>query len=176
MFKITIIVIKLFLYSFMSMSSEFYNFQFDSIEGSKMPLKNYKGKVVLLVNTASMCGFTKQYSGLQELHDEYKDKGLVVLGIPSNSFMQEHTSEDKVKDFCETNFNITFPMTKIEEVIGSEKHPLYGWLKEEHGIKPKWNFHKILIDKEGNVVNSYSSLTKPKSEKLIKIIEEKIKG
>ena len=154
MLKITIIVIKLFLYSFVSMSSEFYNYEFESIEGSKMPLKNYKGKVVLLVNTASMCGFTKQYTGLQELHDEYKDKGLVVLGIPSNSFMQEHTSEDKVKDFCETNFNITFPMTKIEEVIGSEKHPLYGWLREEHGIKPKWNFHKILIDKEGKVVNS----------------------
>ena len=147
MLKITIIVIKLFLYSFISMSSEFYNYEFESIEGSKMPLKNYKGKVVLLVNTASMCGFTKQYTGLQELHDEYKDKGLVVLGIPSNSFMQEHTSEDKVKDFCETNFNITFPMTKIEEVIGSEKHPLYGWLKEEYGIKPKWNFHKILMIK-----------------------------
>ena len=140
MLKIIIIVVKLFFYSFMSNSSEFYNFQFESIEGNKMPLKNYKGKVVLLVNTASMCGFTKQYTGLQELHDEYKDKGLVVLGIPSNSFMQEHTSEDKVKDFCETNFNITFPMTKIEEVIGNEKHPLYRWLKEEHGIKPKWNF------------------------------------
>ena len=129
MLKITIIVIKLCLYSFISMSSEFYNYEFESIEGSKMPLKNYKGKVVLLVNTASMCGFTKQYTGLQELHDEYKDKGLVVLGVPSNSFMQEHTSEDKVKDFCETNFNITFPMTKIEEVIGSEKHPLYAWLR-----------------------------------------------
>ena len=86
MLKITIIVIKLFLYSFMSMSSEFYNFQFESIEGSKMPLKNYKGKVILLVNTASMCGFTKQYSGLQELHDEYKDKGLEILAFPSDEF------------------------------------------------------------------------------------------
>ena len=171
-----ILIIKFFLLSFLLMSSEFYNFQFESIEGNNMPLKNYEGKVVLLVNTASMCGFTKQYSGLQELHEEYKDKGLIVLGVPSNSFMQEHTSEDKVKDFCETNFNITFPMTKIEEVIGSEKHPLYEWLKREHGIKPKWNFHKILIDKAGNIVNSYSSLTKPKSDKLIKIIEEKIKG
>ena len=141
------------------MSSEFYSFKFDSIDGSKMSLDSYKNKVVLIVNTASMCGFTKQYGGLQDLYESYRDKGLVVLGIPSNSFMQEHTSEDKVKDFCETNFNITFPMTKIEEVIGSEKHPLYGWLKEEHGIKPKWNFHKILIDKEGKVVNSYSSLT-----------------
>ena len=124
MLKITIIVIKLFLYSFMSMSSEFYNFQFESIEGNKMPLKNFRGKVVLLVNTASMCGLTKQYAGLQDLHEEYQDKGLVVLGVPSNSFMQEHASEDKVKDFCETNFNITFPMTKIEEVKGAEKHPL----------------------------------------------------
>ena len=171
MLKITIIVIKLFLYSFVSMSSEFYNYEFESIEGSKMPLKNYKGKVVLLVNTASMCGFTKQYTGLQELHDEYKDKGLVVLGIPSNSFMQEHTSEDKVKDFCETNFNITFPMTKIEEVIGSEKHPLYGWLKEEHGIKPKWNFHKILINKDGKIEETFSSFTKPMSNKIISKIE-----
>ena len=176
MLKITIIVIKLFLYSFMSMSTEFYNFQFESIEGNKMPLKNFRGKVVLLVNTASMCGLTKQYAGLQELHEEYQDKGLVVLGVPSNSFKQEHASEDKVKDFCETNFNITFPMTQIEEVIGSEKHPLYAWLKEEYGIKPKWNFHKVLFDKSGNLVDSYSALTKPKSNKLIKVIEEKIKG
>ena len=171
-----VIIIKIFLLSFWSMSTEFYNFQFESIEGKKMPLRTYEGKVVLLVNTASMCGFTKQYTGLQELYDIYKDKKFVVLGVPSNSFMQEHSSEDKVKDFCETNFNITFPMTKIEDVIGDKKHPLYSWLKEEHGIRPKWNFHKVLIGKAGNVVNSYSSLTKPKSDKLIKIIEEEIKG
>ena len=171
-----IIIIKFFLLSFLSMSSEFYNFHFESIEGEKIPLKTYKGKVVLLVNTASMCGFTKQYTGLQDLYEDYKDKNFVVLGIPSNSFMQEHNSEDKVKDFCETNFNITFPMTKIEDVIGHKKHPLYSWLKEEHGIKPKWNFHKVLIGKKGNIVNSYSSLTKPKSDKLIKTIEEEIKG
>ena len=158
------------------MSADFYNFQFEAIDGEKMPLKDYEGKVVLLVNTASMCGFTKQYSGLQKLYEEYKNKGLIVLGIPSNSFMQEHSSEDKVKDFCETNFNITFPMTKIEEVVGYNRHPLYSWLKQQHGIKPKWNFHKILIDKKGNIVESYSSLTKPKSEKLVKMIEEELKG
>ena len=141
-----------------------------------MSLKDYEGKVVLLVNTASMCGLTKQYTALQELYDDFKNKDFVVLGIPSNSFKQEHASEEKVKDFCETNFNITFPMTEIVSVIGAEKHPLYKWLKEEYGIKPKWNFHKVLIDKSGNVVNSYSSLTKPNSSKLIKIIEEKIKG
>ena len=170
------IIIKIFLLSYLSMSSEFYNFQFESIEGKEMPLRIYKGKVVLLVNTASMCGFTKQYTGLQELYEGYKHQNFIVLGIPSNSFMQEHNSEDKVKDFCETNFNITFPMTKIVDVIGDKKHPLYSWLKKEHGIKPKWNFHKILIGKNGNVVNSYSSLTKPKSGKLIKVIEEEIKG
>ena len=151
----SLIIIKLFLLSFLSMSSEFYNFQFESIEGKKILLNKYKGKVVLLVNTASMCGFTKQYTALQELYQDYKNKNFVVLGIPSNSFMQEHSSEDKVKDFCETNFNITFPMTKIEDVIGDKKHPLYAWLKEEYGIKPKWNFHKILIGKEGNIINSY---------------------
>ena len=174
-----IVVFLLFMFfstSTFSSETSFHDFSVESIEGKEVKLSSYKDKVVLLVNTASMCGFTRQYTGLQELYDEYKDKGLVVLGIPSNGFMQEHSSEDKVKDFCETNFNITFPMTKIEEVIGSEKHPLYRWLKKEHGIKPKWNFHKILIDKEGKVVNSYSSLTKPKSEKLIKVIEEKIKG
>lgn len=171
-----IFIIKLFLFSFFTMSAEFYNFEFKSIEGKKMPLNNYKNKVVLLVNTASMCGFTKQYKGLQELYENYKDKGFVVLGVPSNSFKQEHSTEDKIKDFCEVNFNITFPMTKIEEVIGDKKHPLYGWLKEKYGIKPKWNFHKILISKNGKVIDSYSSLTKPQSGKLVRIIEEEIKG
>ena len=174
MLKVIIIVFKLFLYSFMSMSSEFYNFQFDSIEGNKMPLKNYKGKVILLVNTASMCGFTKQYTGLQELHDEYKDKGLVVLGIPSNSFMQEHTSEDKVKDFCETNFNITFPITKKYDVKGANAHPIYLWAKENYGNSavPKWNFHKILVNKSGKIEDTFSSFTEPMSKKVVNKIEE----
>jgi len=171
-----ILILKLFLISFLTMSTDFYKFEFQSIEGTNMPLSAYKDKVVLVVNTASMCGFTKQYSGLQELYDNYKDKGFVVLGIPSNSFMQEHSSEDKVKDFCETNFNINFPMTEIVEVIGKNRHPLYNWLKEDFGIKPKWNFHKILIGKNGELVDSYSSLTKPMSDKLVKNIEENIKG
>jgi len=158
------------------MSTEFYKFEFQSIEGNKMPLSDFKDKVILLVNTASMCGLTKQYSGLQELYDNYKEEGLVVLGIPSNSFMQEHSSEGKVKDFCETNFNINFPMTQIVEVIGKNKHPLFAWLKENYGIKPKWNFHKVLIGRNGDVIESYSSLTKPKSNKLVREIEEHIKG
>ena len=169
------LILKFLFISIITMSSEFYSFKFNSIDGSEMSLESYKNKVVLIVNTASMCGFTKQYGGLQDLYESYKDKGLVVLGVPSNSFMQEHSSEEKVKDFCETNFNISFPMTKIVEVTGDSKHPLYSWLKDNYGIKPRWNFHKILVDKKGNVVDSFSSLTKPKSEKLIKIIEEKLK-
>ena len=171
-----ILIIKFFLFSYVIMSSDFYKFNFQSIEGEEMSMKEFKGQVVLLVNTASMCGLTKQYSALQDLYQNYKDKGLVILGVPSNSFKQEHSSEDRVKDFCETNFDISFPMTKIENVIGSEKHPLYAWLKEKHGIKPKWNFHKVLIGKSGNIVNSFSSLTSPKSNKLLKEIEEQIKG
>ena len=170
------LILKFLFISFFTMSSEFYSFKFDSIDGSKMSLDSYKNKVVLIVNTASMCGFTKQYGGLQDLYESYRDKGLVVLGIPSNSFMQEHNTEEKVKDFCEANFNISFPMTKIVEVRGDDKHPLYVWLKDSYGIKPKWNFHKILVDKKGNVVESFSSLTKPKSDKLIKIIEDALKG
>jgi len=171
-----ILIIKFFLISMVAMTSEFYNFNFESIEGKSIPLNIFKNKVLLLVNTASMCGFTKQYGGLQDLYNNYKEKGLIVLGIPSNSFMQEHSSEEKVKDFCETNFNISFPMTNIVNVIGINKHPLYSWLKETHGIKPKWNFHKILIDKNGNFVEAFSPTTKPDSPKLIKIIEEKIRG
>ena len=171
-----ILIIKFFLISFFIMSSDFYKFNFDTIDGKNIKLESFRGKTVLLVNTASMCGFTKQYDGLQTLHENYSKKGLIVLGIPSNSFMQEYSSEEKVKDFCETKFNITFPMTKIVEVVGSKKHPLYVWLKEKYGVKPRWNFHKVLIDNNGAFVDSFSSLTKPNSPKLINIIEEKIEG
>ena len=155
---------------------KFYDHSITTIDGKEISLKKYDNNVVLLVNTASYCGFTNQYNDLQKLHDKFSDKDFIVLGVPSNSFNQEMDNEKDIKNFCEVNFNITFPMTQIEEVIGSEKHPLYAWLKEEYGIKPKWNFHKVLFDKSGNLVDSYSALTKPKSNKLIKVIEEKIKG
>ena len=171
----SILIIKLLLVSFFTMCSEFYKFEFDSINGEKMPLSKYKDKVVLIVNTASMCGLTKQYNGLQDLYESYKERGLVVLGVPSNSFKQEHSNADKVKDFCETNFKISFPMTDIVEVTGETKHPLYAWLRNDYGIKPRWNFHKVLVNKKGIVIESFSSLTKPKNKKLIKMIEEELK-
>ena len=153
----------------------FFDFDIKDINEEKLDLSTYKNKTVLLVNVASNCGFTKQYSELQELYEQYKDKGLIVLGVPSNQFGgQEPGSNNQIKDFCETNFNITFPMTGKFDVKGKNAHPIYMWANENHGKSsiPKWNFHKILINKEGKVEETYASFTKPMSKKLIKKIEE----
>mgnify|MGYP001986408623 CR=1 FL=1 len=151
----------------------FYDFDIKSINGKNINLNIYKNKVVLLVNLASYCGFTNQYAGLQELWSNYKNKNFVILGIPSNSFNQEKDSEKDIKEFCEVNFNITFPMTSIYDVKGDNAHQIYKWAKENHGNSavPKWNFYKILINNEGKIEETYSSLTKPNSSKLIKKIE-----
>jgi len=153
----------------------FFDFKINDINEKTFALKQFKDKTILLVNVASNCGFTKQYSELQELYDEYNDKGLVVLGVPSNQFGgQEPGSNNEIKDFCETNFNITFPMTAKIDVKGENAHPIYLWAKENHGNSavPKWNFHKILINKDGKIEETYSSFTKPMSKKLINKIEE----
>ena len=136
-------------------------------------LEAYKGKVILVVNTASYCGFTKQYEELQKLWDTYKSRGLIVLGIPSNSFNQEKKSNSEIKEFCEVNFNINFPLSTITEVKGENAHDIFKWARENHGKSaiPKWNFHKILINKEGKVEDTFSSFTKPMSKKIIEIIE-----
>ena len=151
----------------------FYDFEVKSISGELIDLKKYKNKVILVVNTASYCGFTKQYDGLQTLWEKYKSKGLVVLGVPSDSFNQEKKTNDDVKEFCKVNFNISFPLTEIIKVKGEMAHPVYKWAKKNFGNSaiPKWNFHKILINKEGKVQNTYSSLTKPMSNKIISEIE-----
>ena len=151
----------------------FFDFEIESITGEIINLNEYKNKVILLVNTASYCGFTKQYYELQELWDLYKDKGLIVLGVPSNSFNQEKKSDTDVKEFCEVNFNINFPLTTITEVRGENAHEIFKWAKRNYGNSaiPKWNFHKILINKEGKVQDTYASLTKPLSKKIIKSIE-----
>ena len=151
----------------------FYDFQLNSISGKLIDLKEYKNKVILLVNTASYCGFTKQYDGLQSLWEKYNSKGLIVLGVPSDSFNQEKETNKEVKEFCDVNFNISFPLTQIVKVKGEKAHPVYKWAKKNFGNSavPKWNFHKILINKEGKVQNTYSSLTKPMSNKIISEIE-----
>ena len=152
---------------------KFYDFEIESVSGEIVKLDTFKDKIVLLVNTASYCGFTKQYTDLQILWDKYKAKGLVVLGVPSNSFNQEKKTNDEVKEFCEVNFNIDFPMTAITNVTGQDAHTIYKWAKNNHGKSavPKWNFYKILINKEGKVEETFSSFTNPNSKKIINKIE-----
>ena len=152
----------------------FFELNIKSINGESLDLNKFKGKAVLLVNVASKCGFTKQYTELQKLYNLYKDKGLVVIGIPSNQFGgQEPGSNEEIKNFCETNFNITFPMTEKVDVKGGNANELYLWAKKNYGKStiPKWNFHKILINKEGKVQDTYNSFIEPLSKKIIKEIE-----
>ena len=151
----------------------FYNFQIESITGEIINFNEYENKVILLVNTASYCGFTRQYDDLQKLWDQFKTKGLIVLGIPSNSFNQEKKNNSEIKKFCEINFNINFPLSTLTEVKGNKAHEIFKWAKENHGKSaiPKWNFHKLLINKMGKIEETYSSLTKPTSKKIISKIE-----
>ena len=153
---------------------KFYELSIESITGETINFNDYKNKAVLIVNTASYCGFTKQYNELQELWDLYKSKGLIVLGVPSNSFNQEKNSNADVKEFCKVNFNINFPLTTITEVKGENAHELFKWAKDNYGKSavPKWNFHKILIDKNGNVHDTFASFTNPMSKKIINELEK----
>ena len=155
-----------------------YEFSFKSIDGGKINLQNYKDNVIIVVNVASRCGFTNQYEDLQNLWSKYKDKNLVVVGVPTNNFKQEPGSNKDIKDFCETNFNINFPMTEKINVIGKNAHPFFNWAKENHGKSaiPKWNFHKIIIGKDGRVADTFSSITKPSSKRFINLIEKEIKN
>ncbi len=153
----------------------FFDFKIRNISDEILDLSSFKDKTVLLVNVASNCGFTKQYSDLQNLYDKYSAKGLVVLGVPSNQFGgQEPGTNEEIKDFCETNFNITFPITKKYDVKGANAHPIYLWAKENYGNSavPKWNFHKILVNKNGKVEDTFSSFTEPMSKKIVNKIEE----
>ena len=152
----------------------FFDLSIKNIDNEIMNLSKFKGKTVLLVNVASNCGFTKQYTGLQTLYEKYKKKDFIVLGVPSNQFGgQEPGSNNEIKNFCETNFNITFPITNKVDVKGDNAHSLYKWAKENHGSStvPKWNFHKILINKEGKIQDTFNSFIAPLSDKIIKQIE-----
>ena len=155
-----------------------YDFEFKNIEGGTINLNDYKDKVIVVVNVASRCGFTNQYEDLQKLWANYKNDGLVVLGIPTNNFKQEPGSNKDIKDFCETNFKIDFPMSEKVDVIGKNSHEFYKWAKQNYGLSavPKWNFHKIIISKDGKISNTFASITKPYSKKFIKSIEVNIKN
>jgi len=152
-----------------------YDFAFKSIDGAALPMTNFKGKTVLVVNVASQCGLTPQYSGLEALWKAKKDKGLVVLGVPANNFgSQEPGTEGEIKTFCETKFGIDFPMTAKEDVIGPNAHPMYKWLAGELGedAAPKWNFHKYLIAKDGTIAGVFGPRTTPDDPEMNKAIDQ----
>ena len=152
-----------------------YKFSFNSIDGKIVNLKDFKGKPILIINTASLCGFTNQYADIELLYDQYKEDGLVVIGIPSNDFgSQELSSNTKVKEFCTTNFDISFLLTEITKIKGQNGHPFFKWIKQEAGFLafPKWNFYKYLINNKGELVSWYTSTTNPKSDKIEKELQK----
>jgi glutathione peroxidase len=158
--------------------SNAHAFSFTSIEGKPLPMTTFKGKAVLLVNTASACGLTPQYKGLEALWQAYRDKGLVVLGVPSNDFgAQEPGSEAEIQSFCEVRYGVDFPLTKKEHVVGAAAHPLYQWIAKELGeaAVPRWNFHKYLIGKDGNLAGTFGSRTEPQAAELSQAIEAALK-
>ena len=155
-----------------------YDFTFRDLDGSPMNLSEYKNKVIVVVNVASQCGFTKQYEDMQNIWEKYQNKGIVMIGIPSNDFgNQEPGNNKEIKNFCEAKFGITFPMTEKVSVSGENAHPFYKWAKENHGkgAVPKWNFHKIIIGKNGKIADTFASITRPTSKRFIKSVEEALK-
>ena len=151
-----------------------FQFTFTSIDGKPMSMADFKGKTVLVVNTASQCGFTPQYTALEAVYKKYKDKGLVVLGVPSNDFGgQEPGSNAEIKKFCEGNYDVDFPLTTKYDVKGDEAHPFYKWAAATGGdpAVPKWNFHKLLIDSNGNLIAEFPTKTKPDAPDVEKAIE-----
>ena len=176
MFKALLYSLYLILFSWSSaiaLDKTAHDFNFKDIDGNIIDFADYKGKVILVVNVASKCGFSNQYTDLQAIWDKYKNDNFILIGVPSNDFYQELDSEEEVKNFCELTFGVNFPMTSITSVRGKNAHPFYKWAQSTYGSKavPKWNFHKILIDKNGLIVDTYSSTTKPTDKRVIKKIE-----
>ncbi len=177
--KIIIIIFLMSFFNFKSVLANYdkviYDFKVESLSGNEIDLSIYKGKIILIVNVASKCGFTSQYKDLQSLWDTYKKKGLVIIGFPSNQFgQQEPGNNDEIKKFCEVNFNINFPMVSKTDVKGKNAHEIYKWALKNHGKStvPKWNFHKILVNSEGKIEETFLSFSKPLSKKIVQKIEK----
>ena len=151
-----------------------FEFEFQTITGEALPLSRFEGKPVLIVNTASRCGFTPQYRELQGLWERYRARGFAVVGVPSNDFgAQEPGTEQEIASFCEVNYSITFPLTAKQQVVGAEAHPFYRWVSDVAGedARPRWNFHKYLIGPSGELVNIYPSKVSPLDAALMAEIE-----
>jgi glutathione peroxidase len=145
-------------------------FEFEALEGGTIDLDALRGRAVLVVNTASLCGFTDQYAGLQQLHESYGQRGLTVIGVPSDDFRQELSSNEDVAEFCEVNYGLTLPLTTITDICGSDAHPFYRWLAEQ-GAVPRWNFNKALLDSQGRLVAFEGSATRPDAPHFKRAIE-----
>jgi glutathione peroxidase len=171
-------IVTAFLVSLLMMnlsSDSFYSYSMKNIDGADVSLENYKGKVLLVVNTASKCGYTPQYEGLQEIYEKYSEQGLEILGFPANNFMgQEPGTDEEIKEFCSTNYSVAFPMFSKVSVKGKDQHALFSFLTSQENPDftgdIKWNFEKFLVDKKGQVVDRYASTTTPES--LASIIEK----
>tara|TARA_B100001029_G_C14678004_1_gene243067 strand:- start:53 stop:532 length:480 start_codon:yes stop_codon:yes gene_type:complete len=148
-----------------------YDFSFIDIDGNQVNLEKFKGKPLLIVNTASRCGFTSQYEDLQNLFLEYKNTDLTIIATTSNSFNQEYESSEDIKKICLVNYNIGFITSSPLQVKGGEAHPIYSWIDKEYNKSPKWNFYKYLFDRKGKLIGSWSSITKPNSNKIKKYID-----
>jgi glutathione peroxidase len=155
-----------------------YDFEFRAIDGSALPLKQFEGRAMLVVNVASKCGFTPQYAGLQKLHDEYAGRGFTVLGVPCNQFMwQEPAQETEIAAFCRVNYAVTFPMTEKTAVKGGKAHPFYKWMRQSLGrvAHPAWNFHKLLVGSDGQAFAAFPSRVEPDSAQLRAAVERAVK-
>ena len=149
---------------------------FRGIAGEDLALDDWRGRPVLVVNTASRCGFTRQYDELQALHERFADRGLVVLAVPSGDFNQELASDADVAQFCEVNFGLTFPMAGITPILGRDAHPLYAWLAQSQGFTPRWNFNKVLLAPDGSVAGTWGSMVSPTGTAIVRAVEAALPG
>ena len=174
--KIVRIITFLLMFFHISMgyakNMNIYDFSFEDIDGNLVSLDKFNGKPIFMVNTASRCGFTPQYENLQNLFINYKDTDLTILAITSNSFNQEYSNNEDIKQICLVNYDVGFVTSSPMNVKGDDSHQLFKWIKEEYGKAPKWNFYKYLFDRDGKLTSSWSSMTKPDHAKIIKEINE----
>lgn len=157
------------------MPTSAYDYEFEAIEGGKLPLSQWRGKALLVVNVASFCGFTSQYEGLQKLWERYQSRGLVVVGVPSNDFgAQEPKSESEILGFCQGAFGVNFPMTAKQGVSGGQAHPFYLWARDTLGLTstPRWNFHKYLVGRDGKLIEGFGSSVTPLSDTMVNAVEK----
>jgi len=152
-------------------SPDAFSFSFPGLEGGTVDLSAYRGRPILVVNTASRCGFTPQYEGLQQLWTRYRERGLVVIGVPSNDFGQELAGAKDIAGFCSREFGVTFPLTAPQAVRGGNAHPFYRWAHAERGEAPRWNFHKYLIGRDGRIAASFPSEERPTGPRIVAAVE-----